>query len=211
MSSSAVEPSPEGVSYPNILESQKQLLPAKTEKLTTLFNDTAKEAEKLSQKPPDELTPEQLHVKLFDERLKTIDKIFKGTHGGPQPSEDDKKELLNKLSEDACKPAIVSICETFIATVGDVKANQVVDHLIREMKRVIIQEIITSNPIVKQKFIHTINAMNLLIKERAQDLGITKEDSLYKEACKDDYTGGVRGGLKRITDFRRKSVLFSPP
>jgi len=179
--------------YPNLLATQSRLLPDKTEKLTAFFNRTAGGAENLSQNPPAELTQEQRKIKWLDERFKTIDKIFQGTHGGSQPSDDDKRELLNKLSEDACEPAFVSICESFIATAGDVKADQVVNHVIRELKRAIIQEIITSNPFVRQKFIHTINAMNLFIIERFQDLGISKEDSLYLDASKDIHTRGVRG------------------
>jgi len=190
--SSSIGPDSGIRTYPNLLATQSRLLPEKTQELTAFFNRTAEVAENLLQNPPAELTQEQRKIKWLDERFKTIDKIFQGTHGGSQPSDDDKRELLNKLSEDACEPAFVSICETFIATAGDVKADQVVNHVIRELKRAIIQEIVTSNPFVRQNFIHTINAMNLLIIERFQDLGITKEDPFYLEAFKDIHTGGVR-------------------
>jgi len=205
--SSSMEPTLGCVSYPNLVESQKKLLPEKTDVLTIFFKQKGEAAEKLPRDPTTPLTLDQRKVKWLDERLKRIDEIFKGVHGEPQPSDDDKRELLNKFASGDCEPALVSICESFIANVGGVKSDEVVSHLTREMKRAVIQKIITSNAIVKKKYIHTINAMNLLIKERASELGISKEDPLYLKACEDTYTGGVRGAISDEVDGHVEEYL----
>lgn len=182
--------------YPNIQENAEKLPPKKKATLLKLFKRVSDEA---SQLPKDSrvLSDEQAVVKYLHGRFEMIDTIFKGAHGGPLPSEDEKMAWMIDMSSEACHPALVSMNESFIANLGNPEPKQVVPHLIREMKRNAIQEIITSNLVISENRFHTINAMNLLIKDRRDELGIDEADSLYKEALTDEYIDKYREGICR--------------